>query len=712
VVSLDGYALTIPQVTAVARYHAHAQLDDSPVVRTRMEKSRAVVDKKLEKGTSVYGISTGFGGSGQYLCNMRYPNELIPPVADTRTKNYEALGLSLLQHQHSGVLPTNAGSTPDESAPLPLLDPMNALSMPPSWVRAAILVRINSLVRGHSAVRWTVVEKMAQLLERNITPLVPLRGSISASGDLSPLSYVAGTLIGNPSIRAYTSHCPSSIISAPEALRKADIEPVSLLPKEHLGILNGTAFSAGLAALAVDDAVHLSLLGNVATAMGVEALAGTSGSFAPWIHEVARPHPGQIESAKLVLSLLNGSRLASGIHERELSVDEDVGKLRQDRYPLRTSPQFLGPQLEDILSAWESITIECNSSALPSRFRVISCSNLAFTATDNPLVDGESGEIHHAGNFQAMAVSNAMEKVRLSLHHVGKLLFAQSTELLNPTSNRGLPPSLAASNPSNDYHCKGLDIATAAYVSELGFLANPVTTHIQSAEMHNQAVNSLALISARMTVQALDVLSILTASYLYILCQAVDLRALQAEFAQIVDGILNEEIEKLISQSPAPESIPESAVKVLTFQLREAFHGSLEMTATMDAPLRMITAAKTSSTIFLDFLTNHPEISLPLQQISIFQNTLSTRTSRALEDLRLDYFKANRGPTPASNWMGRTKAVYEFIRVTLGVKMHGLENHERFEKGLGYYGNVGQDVSKIYEAIKDGRMQSIVAGLF
>jgi len=535
---------------------------------------------------------------------------------------------------------------------------------------------------------------MCQLLERHITPLVPLRGSISASGDLSPLSYVAGALIGNPSIRAYTSNCPSSITNAPEALRKADIKPISLLPKEHLGILNGTAFSAGLAALAVDDAVHLALLGNVATAMGVEALAGTSGSFAPWIHEVARPHPGQIESARLILSLLTGSRLATGIHERELSVDEDMGKLRQDRYPLRTSPQFLGPQLEDILSAWASITIECNST------------------TDNPLIDGESGEVHHAGNFQAMAVSNAMEKVRLSLHHIGKLLFAQTTELINPTSNRGLPPNLAGSNPSVDYHCKGLDIATAAYVGELGYLANPVTTHIQSAEMHNQAVNSLALISARMTVQALDVLSLLIASYFYVLCQAVDLRALQAEFAQIVDGMLNEELEKLFGQSSIPDQSLEPLMKTLNFRIREAFHASLEMTSTMDAPLRMMTAAKTSSTIFLDFLSTHPEINLPLQQITTFQNTLATRTSSALEGLRLDYFRATRGPTPASNWMGRTKAVYEFIRVSLGIRTHGLENYELFQNGIGAYGNVGQDVSKIYEAIKDGRMQSVVAGLF
>ena len=111
-----------------------------------------------------------------------------------------------------------------------------------------------------------------------------------------------------------------------------------------------------------------------------------------------------------------------------------------------------------------------------------------FVATDNPLVDGETGIIHHGGNFQAMSVTNTMEKTRLSLHHLGKILFGQCAELIDPAMNRGLPPSLAATDPSLDYHAKGIDIASAAYVSELGYLANPVSTHIQSAEMHNQAV--------------------------------------------------------------------------------------------------------------------------------------------------------------------------------------------------------------------------------
>lgn len=172
-------------------------------------------------------------------------------------------------------------------------------------------------------------------------------------------------------------------------------------------------------------------------------------------------------------------------------VGDDVGKLRQDRYAWRTSPQFLGPQIEDILSALGTVTQECNSSK-PHRYFWPLSTPIDDTdmpiATDNPLVEPSTGDVHHGGNFQAMAVTNAMEKTRLALNHIGKLLFTQAIELINPMFNRGLPPSLAATDPSVNYHCKGLDICMAAYVSELGFLANPVSTHIQSAEMHNQSL--------------------------------------------------------------------------------------------------------------------------------------------------------------------------------------------------------------------------------
>jgi phenylalanine ammonia-lyase len=194
-----------------------------------------------------------------------------------------------------------------------------------------------------------------------------------------------------------------------------------------------------------------------------------------------------VEAARTIWDLLKGSKLAGG-QEKDVFISEDQGELRQDRYTLRTAPQFLGPQIEDIVSALNAVTVECNSSAHRFTFHFIPQAIELCVATDNPLFNGETGEVHHGGNFQAVAVTNAMEKTRLALHLIGKLLFAQATELMNPTMNRGLPPSLAASDPSLNFHGKGLDIAVAAYTSELGFLANPVSTHIQSAEMHNQAV--------------------------------------------------------------------------------------------------------------------------------------------------------------------------------------------------------------------------------
>jgi phenylalanine ammonia-lyase len=200
--------------------------------------------------------------------------------------------------------------------------------MPESWVRGAILVRINSLIRGHSGVRWELIEKMAALLRANITPLVPLRGSISASGgtyidplltkstgnsheraDLSPLSYVAGTLIGNPSIRVFDGPAAFSarrIISSRQALSNHGLEPIVLGAKEHLGILNGTAFSASVASLVLSEAVHLALLAQICTAMGTEALLGVRGNYAPFIHEVARPHPGQVCFQPVYRSIIAG----------------------------------------------------------------------------------------------------------------------------------------------------------------------------------------------------------------------------------------------------------------------------------------------------------------------------------------------------------------------------------------------------------------------
>ena len=173
-VVVDGQTLSIAAVTAAARYGASVQLDESPSIKNQIAKSRKVISDKVDAGLSVYGVSTGFGGS-----------------ADTRTDQPILLGNALLQHQHSGVLPSSTGPLDV----LPLQDPLASTSMPEAWVRGAILIRMNSLIRGHSGVRWELIEKMSTLLKENITPLVPLRGTISASGGTFQVEFMTFFLL-------------------------------------------------------------------------------------------------------------------------------------------------------------------------------------------------------------------------------------------------------------------------------------------------------------------------------------------------------------------------------------------------------------------------------------------------------------------------------------------------------------------------------------
>ncbi|KAH9485448.1 Phenylalanine ammonia-lyase [Psilocybe cubensis] len=662
-VKVDGQTLTTSAVVAAARHSASVKLDDSKKVKERVDKSRQVVVDKVATGVSIYGLSTGFGGS-----------------ADTRTDQPLMLGHALLQHQHMGITPVS-GNPP---VVLPLQDPSTSTTMPESWVRAAILIRMNSLIRGHSGVRWELIEKMNELLTADVIPVIPLRGSISASG--------AGTLVGNASIQVYDgprAFGPRQKVPSCEGLKNHSIEPIALASKEHLGLVNGTAVSAGVAALAIDDAMHLALLAQVCTAMGTEALNGTRGSYASFIHSIARPHPGQVECAKNIYDLLHGSKLAT-LHEEEVGLNEDRYSLRQDRYPLRTSPQFLGPQIEDILSALTAVTQECNST------------------TDNPLVESETGIIHHGGNFQAMAITNAMEKTRLALHHIGKLLFSQSTELCNPAMNNGLPPSLAATDPSLNYHGKGIDIASASYVAELGYLAAPVSTHIQSAEMHNQAVNSLALISARATITSLDVLSMLIASYLYLLCQALDLRTLRSELLLGIKAILDEELT-----SSFGTFVEASKYELLSSQLFASMEQTFDKTTVMDSADQMRAISSSTTPAILGFFNGVDPASCPsLNDITQFQSRIATKARNLHHDLRHEFLTGARGPTPASGQLGKTKGMYEFVRKTLGIKMHGLENFTQFPNAIGTDDvSIGQNISKIYEAIRDGQVKGVVLSM-
>ncbi|KAL3426896.1 phenylalanine ammonia-lyase [Phlyctema vagabunda] len=656
---LDGTSLDVPSVVAVSRYGVATSINETQMVISRIQESVEYLQAELARGECLYGITTGFGGS-----------------ADTRTNSVKALQVGLLQMQLSGILPSKEDkhqnitmfdrATPNSSY-------LSTLAMPESWVRSAMLIRCNSLIRGHSGVRITIIENLVKLLKHNYVPFVPLRGSISASGDLSPLSYIAGVLEGNPDVQVWTDGPDGSrqLISAKVALTILGLEPVVFQAKEGLGVLNGTAVSAGVATLALHEANHLAILSQILTAMGVEALAGEASSFEAFIAKI-RPHPGQVEVAENISRLLQGSKLL-----RKDENHED-GELRQDRYALRTSSQWLGPQLEDLLLARSQLNIELNST------------------TDNPLIDVADRKIHHGGNFQAAAVTSSTEKTRSALQMIGKMLFAQSCELLDVHQNNGLPPNLAADEPSLSYTLKGVDINMAAYMSELAFLTNPVSSHVQSAEMGNQAINSLALISARYTHTAIDVLSLMCSAYLYSLCQALDLRVMQAMFL----GKLRPTMEKL-NRITFEAILNQSQLQKLNSEMWPIILKSLSATICKDSSDRFLAVANAAHTLLIDTLLDldHTD-ALPL--IRTWTQEISATIKLTFIANRKEYTKN----PDATAYLGKaSRSMYTFVRHELQVPFHkGLCDHPVGNGEDEKLRTTGSRISVIYEALRTGRL--------
>ncbi|KAK8220284.1 putative phenylalanine ammonia-lyase [Phyllosticta capitalensis] len=679
-VVLDGESLDIASLVAVAKYGSMPELDRSPKTLDRIEKSVEMLKRHLERGDLVYGVNTGYGGS-----------------ADVRTKDLKSLQQALVQHQQSGILTSIDTGRPDigeqQVSPTHLED-FGSLAMPTAWVKGLMLQRVNSIIRGHSGVSLPIIESIINLLQKDITPVVPLRGSISASGDLSSLSYIAGAISGNPDIFCRVGN-PPVIMNARAALEAHELQPVVLAAKEGLGLLNGTAASVSAASLAVQESNQLALLSQVLTATCVEALCGSAESFNPFIANI-RPHRGQLEVASNIFNFLQGSRLASGL-EGEKSEDHLLG-LAQDRYPLRTSSQWIGPQLEDLLLATEQVSVELNST------------------TDNPLIDVEADLIHHGGNFQAASLSSAMEKTRLSLQMLGKLMFAQGTELINSALNKGLPPNLAADDPSLSFTCKGIDINIAAYMSELAFLANPVSSHVQSAELHNQAVNSLALVSARYTLQAVEVLSQMCAAYIFALCQALDLRVLQYRFLQQAHADVCQLLTNAAaSLAPVANSSGDAPVDpaALIASIWPTIKETWSLATNMDLTPRAARAARAGALAFLY------ETGAPRSAVSTLETQLAFTLSTLYTAQRDRMFEDHVRITPG--YLGvASKRVYLCVRGTLGVAMsRGLVDYPGYSgeaevggaEATGGEDNrrtVGTFVSRIYEALRGGELYRAV----
>ncbi|MBP9204664.1 MAG: histidine ammonia-lyase [Kofleriaceae bacterium] len=451
---LGDEPLTLENLVAVARRRRPVTIGAG--AESAMRRSRQVVDEVVAGGDAapaVYGVNTGFGA-----------------LAEVRISASEVTQLqrNLVRSHAAGV----------------------GQALARDATRAMILLRAAVLATGRSGARPVCCQRLVDLLNRGVHPVIPGRGSVGASGDLAPLAHLALALIGEGD-----AEYDDKVMASARALERAGIAPLELEAKEGLTLLNGTQHMTAVGGLAVHDAEVTCRIADVAGALSLEALLGTDRAFDERVVG-ARPHPGQIEVGRVLRALLAGSEIAAS--------HRDCGKV-QDPYSLRCMPQVHGASRDMLGFARQVLEREANSS------------------TDNPLVFADTGEMISGGNFHGQPVAIALDAAAIAVAELANISERRIEQLVNPHLSSGLPPFLAPASGLNSGFMIA-QVSAAALVSENKILAHPASVDSIPSSAGREDHVSMGATAALKLATVLDHVRTVLAIEMLCAAQGVDLR--------------------------------------------------------------------------------------------------------------------------------------------------------------------------------------------
>ncbi len=467
---VDGENLRVEDVIKVARYGERVEIDEG--VRERVEKSRNIVEKILREKKPIYGVNTGFGE----LANIRIENDRVKELQENLIRSHSC----------------GTGEALNEEV-----------------VRAIMLLRLNSLAKGFSGVRYELMEKIAEALNKKFYPYVPSQGSVGASGDLVQLAHVALSLMGE----GEAFHEGKRMASL-KAMKKIGMKPIHLQAKEGIALINGTQFMTAVLCLSYYDAVNLIKNAQVAGAMSLEALKGTRQAFREEIAK-ARPYKGQIRVARNLWRLCEGSKIMES-HKNCQKV--------QDAYSLRCMPQVFGAMYEALDFIHHILEVEINS------------------ATDNPLIF--DGDVISGGNFHGEPVAIAMDMLNIVLTKISSFSERRIARMLDEKLSE-LPPFLAKEAGLNS-GMMILQYTAASLTSENKSMSYPASVDSIPTSANQEDYQSMGSIGARKCMQILENAEKVVAIEYIVASQALDFIKMDSSPAiESVRKIIRKNVKKL-----------------------------------------------------------------------------------------------------------------------------------------------------------------------